>query len=111
MKRLLITLLLMCSLAFAIDFEVGYELDEDGTHAPFVYITDDFYLNEYEPWDTQFWLSPSLEIEFNTEDHWEFWIQLQLLVDGPLATLSTRAKYTSEEVLEFRVGVLFSVGD
>lgn len=110
MKRFLITLAvaLVASFGAAQDFEVGYAFDAEFSGiAPFVYVTEDFYLGEIGFIDTQLWFSPSVEVVFRTPI--EGFAQAQFLLDAPPFTVSARAKYEFDQEFDIRVGVLFEL--
>lgn len=105
----------LSSMAQAQTFEVGYEvaLESSTPHLPkassgfFLYATHDFFIAELEAVDTQFYLSPSVELIFGSR----YWLELQFLMDSPLFTVSARTKYESSGRLESRLGLLITPFD
>lgn len=114
----------LSSVAQAQTFEVGYEVASapgyqggaglELAYLPpatvghfFVYATTDVFLFEIGALDTQVYLSPSAEITVGDR----YWLELQLLVDAPIATLSATAKYESSGRLEGRIGVIITPFD
>jgi len=104
------------SAAHAQTFEVGYELSleaESLSESPqiqtafFVYASHDFFLFDLEKVDTQFYISPSLEIVFG--DRW--WLGGQFLIDSPIATPVLSAKVSSQQEIELRASVILTPFD
>lgn len=127
---LMLVVLLALPQAQAQTFEIGYEVmlepgqvqtyQEPGLELAgympqlpevrsgfFVYGTYDLFLFELEAIDTQFYLSPSVELIFGSR----YWLELQFLVDSPLFTASARTKYESSGRLESRLGLLITPFD
>jgi hypothetical protein len=104
--KLMTALLAFCALSFgsAQLFEVGWQLDLNGG-SPYFFASHDIYLFSLDAIDTQFYVSPSVEVTFGRD----FWVQVQLLADSEWLTISARVLYHSVWGLAGRVGVLFSL--
>ncbi len=91
--------------AMAQSFEIGYHYDHRGP-AVFSYVTHDFHITNFG--SVGLWLSPSMEVTVGRAI-FDGWVQMQFLVDAPVATVSVRAKYElidQRQRAEFRVGLL-----